>query len=231
MNKELDIAALESLSVADNYNKLVTKLLINNLNIKDHIVDFGAGYGQFTERIKNQNYKISAIEINNTAIKKLLEKNITTFKSFEEIADPIGCIISLNVLEHIEDDDSYVKKFHKNLSTNGKLILYLPASKMVWTELDDVVNHKRRYSKKELEDLLILNNFMIEKIYYVDFIGWLVLLLSKFFRIKLDFVPKKIKFYDKFIFRIFKYLDIFTKKIIGKNLFIVASKKEVAIIE
>ena len=45
MNKELDIAALESLSVADNYNKLVTKLLINNLNIKDHIVDFGAGYG------------------------------------------------------------------------------------------------------------------------------------------------------------------------------------------
>ena len=231
MNKELDIAALESLSVAENYNKLVTKLLINNLNIKDRIVDFGAGYGQFTERIKNQNYKISAIEINNTAIKKLLEKNITTFKSFEEIADPIGCIISLNVLEHIEDDDSYVKKFHKNLSTNGKLILYLPASKMVWTELDDVVNHKRRYSKKELEDLLIVNNFMIEKIYYVDFIGWLVLLLSKFFRIKLDFVPKKIKFYDKFIFRIFKYLDIFTKKIIGKNLFIVASKKEVAIIE
>ena len=126
--------------------------------------------------------------------------------------------------EHLDDDDSYIKKFYDFLPHNGKLVLYLPSSQIIWSNLDDLVNHKRRYSKKGLEKLLVSNNFKIQKIHFVDFIGWSVLLLSKLLNLRLDFDQKKIIFYDKFIFKSFKFFDILFKNLIGKNLFVVASK-------
>ena len=127
-------------------------------------------------------------------------------------------------MEHIEDENRVVSDLYNLLPKGGKLILYLPASMIIWTKLDEMVNHKRRYQKRSLEDLLISNNFCIEQIYYLDFIGWIVLLISKFLRINLSFNKKTIKFYDKYIFKPFRFLDIFTKHIIGKNLFVVAKK-------
>ena len=226
MNEELDIAALESISVAENYNKYVADLFFSNIDKTENILDFGAGYGLITEKFKKKGYKISAVEINKTALEKLNDKNIDSYNLIEKVPKSINCIISLNVLEHIEDDDKYIKKFYNHLPQNGKLILYLPSSNLIWTELDDMVNHKRRYSKSGIVELLNSNSFEIEKIFFVDFIGWIVLFFLKMFRLKLDFDKRKIKFYDKFIFRTFKFTDYFFKNIIGKNLFIVASKKK-----
>ena len=227
MNEELDIAALESISVAENYNKYVADLFFSNIDKTENILDFGAGYGLITEKFKKKGYKISAVEINKTALEKLNDKNIDSYNLIEKVPKSINCIISLNVLEHIEDDDKYIKKFYNHLPQNGKLILYLPSSNLIWTELDDMVNHKRRYSKSGIVELLNSNSFEIEKIFFVDFIGWIVLFFLKMFRLKLDFDKRKIKFYDKFIFRTFKFTDYFFKNIIGKNLFIVASKKKI----
>ncbi len=225
MENNKDIAALESVSLAENYNDYVTDIFISKINKLHKIVDFGAGYGLFTERIKNLGFNISAVEINKVALEKLKDKGIQTYQTLGEVPTPFNCIISLNVLEHIEDDNFIIKEFYKKLPTNGKIILYLPASSLVWTKLDEMVNHKRRYSKLEVKKLLTSNQFKIEKIIYVDFIGWVVLLLSRIFKLRLDFDGKKIKFYDRYIFKSFKFLDLFTKNIIGKNLFIVASKK------
>ena len=226
MNEELDIAALESISVAENYNKYVADLFFSNIDKTENILDFGAGYGLITEKFKKKGYKISAVEINKTALEKLNDKNIDSYNLIEKVPKSINCIISLNVLEHIEDDNKYIKKFYNHLPQDGKLILYLPTSNLIWTELDDMVNHKRRYSKSGVVELLNSNSFEIEKIFFVDFIGWIVLFFLKMFRVKLDFDKRKIKFYDKFIFRTFKFTDYFFKNIIGKNLFIVASKKK-----
>ena len=226
MNEELEIAALESISVAENYNKYVADLFFSNIDKTENILDFGAGYGLITEKFKKKGYKISAVEINKTALEKLNDKNIDSYNLIEKVPKSINCIISLNVLEHIEDDDKYIKKFYNHLPQDGKLILYLPTSNLIWTELDDMVNHKRRYSKSGVVELLNSNSFEIEKIFFVDFIGWIVLFFLKMFRLKLDFDKRKIKFYDKFIFRTFKFTDYFFKNIIGKNLFIVASKKK-----
>ena len=49
------------------------------------------------------------------ALQKLKDKNIDSYSSIEKLPKSINCIISLNVLEHIEDDDEYIKKFYKHL--------------------------------------------------------------------------------------------------------------------
>ena len=224
MNEELDIAALESIAIANNYNNYLKEIFSLNLDKNDNILDFGAGYGIITKMLDDLGFNIKAVEKNKKAIQELLKKKIETFTKIGDVKNSIDCIISLNVLEHIEDDNKIVADFYNFLPKGGKLLLYLPASNIIWTDLDNKVNHKRRYQKRSLEDLLISNNFCIEQIYYLDFIGWAVLLISKFLRINLSFNKKSIKFYDKYIFKTFKFLDIFTKNIIGKNLFVIAVK-------
>ena len=224
MNNDHDIAALESVSFAKNYNKYVLELFLPNIDKSKYILDFGAGYGLMCDAIKKFGLKISSLEINPKAIKELEAREIKNYLDFNNIDEKIDCIISLNVLEHLDDDDSYIKKFYDFLPHNGKLVLYLPSSQIIWSNLDDLVNHKRRYSKKGLEKHLVSNNFKVQKIHFVDFIGWSVLLLSKLFNLRLDFDQKKIIFYDKFIFKSFKFFDILFKNLIGKNLFVVATK-------
>ena len=61
---------------------------------------------------------------------------------------------------------------------------------LMQSALDVQVNHQRRYSKKGLIDLFSNTNLKIVKVHYVDFIGWITLLLSKILRLKL-FVSQK----------------------------------------
>jgi len=224
MNEELDIAALESIAIANNYNNYLKEIFFLNLEKNDNILDFGAGYGIITKMLDDLGFNVKAVEKNKKAIQELSKKGIETFTKIGDIKNSIDCIISLNVLEHIEDDNAVIADFYNLLPKGGKLLLYLPASNIVWTDLDNKVNHKRRYQKKDLKKLLISNSFQIKQLYFVDFIGWVVLLTSKILRINLNFEKRSIKFYDKYIFKSFKFLDIFTKNIIGKNLFVIAVK-------
>lgn len=219
-----DIEALETMEVAINYNNYIFKKILSEIS-GNQILDFGAGFGLFCKFLQEENKNIYALEINKKAIKVLKERNISTFNKLNKIDIKFSEITSLNVLEHIDDDSSLLNQISNLLILNGKIILYLPASMMVWTELDEIVNHKRRYTKKSIKNLAFKTNLHIEKIYYLDFIGWFVLLISKALRIKLNFSPKKIKIYDKLIFKHFLFLDKIFYRIIGKNILVVLSKR------
>ena len=221
---ELDVAALETVSFAKNYNNYVFNLILSRIN-GERIADFGAGYGNFCLFLKSKKKDVVAVEVNEKAIQKLEESHIPNYKNLEELKVKYHTIVSLNVLEHIDDDLKVLTEMSKYLDTDGKIILYLPSSQIIWSELDELVNHKRRYSRKLIKKLAVGANLEINQIISVDFVGWAVILLSKLLPIKMDFSKNKIVFYDKFIFKYFKYLDLIFKNVIGKNLLIVLSKK------
>ena len=134
-----------------------------------------------------------ALEINKNCLKILKDKNINSFSTLTK-SRPINCIISLNVLEHIENDDKIIKECYNNLDVGGKLILYLPASNLIWTELDELVNHKRRYTKSKIEELLNSNQFLIEKNFLCRFYWMASSVVIKNFKIRLSFDIKKLNF-------------------------------------
>ena len=71
-NKYSDIAALESVAYAKNYNKYIFKLISRHIQGSE-VLDFGAGYGNFCSYLKNKNKNVTAIEINEEAIERLNE--------------------------------------------------------------------------------------------------------------------------------------------------------------
>jgi len=55
-----------------------------------------------------------------------------------------------DVLEHLDDDLLAIKQVAKMLKPGGKLFITVPAHQWLWSRLDTIAAHKRRYSKQLL---------------------------------------------------------------------------------
>ena len=223
MNDE-DIHALESIDKLDFYNSYIFEKILKSIFF-GKVLDFGCGFGTFINYVKkNHNKEIIGYDTNPKAIKELRKKNINYIESLESYDQSFDSIVSMNTLEHIKDDQLVLDQLNKMLKKDGFLVLYLPQSMKVWTNLDNLVGHHRRYTKNDLYIKIKKSNFKILSSEYVDSVGWLVLFLSKFLNIDLKYDEKRLVFYDKYIFRVFKYFDIIFKNLFGKNILVVARK-------
>lgn len=63
-------------------------------------------------------------------------------------------VLALDVIEHIDQDNSAVMEFNRVLRPGGWLIITVPAFQFLMSEHDQAVHHKRRYTRSGL--LMIL---------------------------------------------------------------------------
>lgn len=135
----------------------------------------------------------------------------------------------MNVLEHIEDDVSTLKDMHNKLNNNGKLLLYVPAFDFLFTSIDVLAGHYRRYDKNNLINKLEISGFKILKCEYCDSVGVIATLvyklLNNFKNTQAGEISSlQIILFDMF-FPISRLLDkILFSKLAGKNIFILAQK-------
>lgn len=223
--KNKDTAALEMMSYLKNYNKFVL-LLMKRYITAGPILDFGSGLGDFATQLNDSGYKCDGVEIDSKCNLESQKKGIKTFYSLTEVKKLYPTVTSLNVLEHIEDDLKILKDLFNIIEENGSLILYLPASMAVWSNMDVEVGHHRRYSKKEIIHKLHSVGFTVTHSSYKDFGGWLILILFRLFRITPKFDKNLTIFYDRFIFPFAKYLDVIGSFFIGKNILLVAKVRK-----
>lgn len=221
MLENKDTFALEAMAELINYNNFVTTLIYKFIN-KSPILDFGSGYGNFCKAMIDLGHECHGFEIDNDAVVLSRNNGVKTFTSFSEIKFQYPIITSLNVLEHIKDDEKTIKDLHKLIKSEGLLILYLPASMKAWSQMDFDVGHYRRYSKKEIINKLENNGYEVIFTSYKDFMGWLILIFLKILRIKPKFNKKLLIFYDRIFFPILIKFDFIGNLLIGKNILVVA---------
>jgi len=77
-------------------------------------------------------------------------------------------ITALDVIEHIDDDVASLEAIKRLLSTSGRAVITVPAYMFLWSEFDEMNEHKRRYTLTELQQKLIMAGFHIEKISYFN---------------------------------------------------------------
>jgi SAM-dependent methyltransferase len=66
---------------------------------------------------------------------------------------------AFDVLEHIQADDRVMHAVHQSLRPGGVFIVTVPQYQWMWSPLDEVVHHKRRYGRSELLRKLRGNDF------------------------------------------------------------------------
>lgn len=70
-----------------------------------------------------------------------------------DIEERFDCIVSCEVMEHIEDDAGFLRRLHALLNTGGQIILTVPSRMKYWSIHDEIVGHIRRYEKDEIIEL------------------------------------------------------------------------------
>ena len=119
----------------------------------------------------------------------------------------VGFVIAMDILEHLEDDAKGIIESHRVLKEGGILILTVPAFEFLWGIQDIVTGHKRRYSRKQINNKLEAVGFDVLKSSYFNFFLFFPILIAR--RI-IQLLRLKIQSENEVNFRV---LNFFLKKI------------------
>jgi len=80
-------------------------------------------------------------------------------------------VICLNVVEHLANDLAALQNFREVLEEHGRAIVLVPCGQWLYGSLDEVLGHQRRYSRKQLTDLVEKAGFHLETMLEFNRIG------------------------------------------------------------
>lgn len=216
---------LELLTQARHYNLSITREILKASEGIETLTDFGAGIGTFAGLLRQAGRKIICVDIDKDHRQILSQAGFEAHASITDVSPVPSFIYTLNVLEHIQDDDRVMSEIFDFLEPGAKFFVYVPAMKSLWTDLDDQVGHFRRYSLSVLRQKLSHAGFHVEKIRYTDSAGVLATWLFKLLGKKSSSITRKnILFYDRVIFRISQLFDPLFHTLAGKNVMALAIK-------
>jgi glycosyltransferase involved in cell wall biosynthesis len=161
-NEPLESQVLLSMSRAQNFNHWMAETI--NPYIGRKVLEIGAGIGNITrELMAGKRYYASDI---NPFYLEMLEKfkasqprlsvtllDLNRVQEFDTASMQFDTIICLNVIEHLDDDQLAMRNIANLLSPNGRAIILVPRGMWLFGSQDEVLGHKRRYSRKALQAL------------------------------------------------------------------------------
>ena len=191
------------------------------------ILDFGAGDGTFVERFQRDGATVECVEPDADNRAALRAFGASVFADIGELtAGRYPFVYTINVLEHLHDLDHYVDEIYRVLRPGGRLFVFVPAFEILWTSLDDEVEHVRRFTRRSLKRCITAAGFEIERIRYFDAIGFPAALTVKLVEKAglFQYSPETVGFYDKAILPLSLLADRVLSGIVGKNVIAVARK-------
>lgn len=145
------------------------------------IIDIGCGDTFFVEKFAEYFPSVNFIavdtafsnEIITEYSSRLLGKKIKLFSSLDEakssISSPVSAIFLFDVVEHIEEDYSFLRNLaaQEFISPQTKLFITVPAFQSLFTSHDVFLGHYRRYTNVSLKKLVSQTGFQeIESGYF-----------------------------------------------------------------
>jgi SAM-dependent methyltransferase len=148
-------------------NNLIHKLLNSVLGGNNNkILDIGCGTGTELE-ILSKFGKVTALDTNENAVNLTRELGYDTIHADIQnyaFTEQYDCICCFDILEHIEQDEQVLMNIYKALKPGGFFVFTVPAHQWLFSPHDKYLDHKRRYSKKDIKEKLIKANFSIKTI-------------------------------------------------------------------
>lgn len=183
---------LERIGESDFWSKVKLQLILSLVE-GPSILDVGCGAGRLSKALSDRGYRVTAVDCDEKAFEITARKGVEAFKAdFVDWETPVkfDCVVLADVLEHIEDDESALRKIHHMLNQGGCVVLNVPAYQFLFGRHDVSLGHKRRYSASVLKSKLEAAGFEV-----VYFRHWdlLVLPMTIFTKIsKRDYPLEKI---------------------------------------
>lgn len=129
-------------------------------------------------------------------------------------------IVSINMLEHIEDDRRAAAALVDGLKPGGHVLISVPALELLYNDLDALAGHHRRYSRRSLAALF--EGLPVEPVFVRYFnpiggLGWLVNRLRRHSSLNDASVNAQIRIFDKYVLPVSKAIDPVTRGWFGQS--------------
>jgi len=150
----------------------------------DLLLDCGAGTGLFAKEME-AHCQVLALDALEPALELLRQRFRSeqviqmTGKDIPLPRESVNYLTALDVVEHIEDDVTAVRGFHRVLKPGGVAVITVPANMLLWSEWDVSLHHYRRYNRKGLLALFPKADWEILHINYTNSLAFLPALLLR----------------------------------------------------
>jgi len=179
-NADSGYKTLLRLSRAERYNRWMFEQLMPWLG--QRVLEVGSGIGSFTRYLTGRDLVV-ATELNPRYLRilgntferhtrvEVMRLDLTDFDPAQLAARSLDTIVCLNVLEHIDDDRSVLRRLHDSLVSGGRLLLLVPAHEWLFGSIDRAIDHYRRYEQAGLVAKLEEAGFVVEHTQFFNRLG------------------------------------------------------------
>ena len=141
--------------------------------VGQRVLEAGCGIGNLTELLLDSNRLVASdfdpfyVEMIDRRFGHMenfraVQMDLTRAEDYDRLADEqLDTIICLNVLEHIAPDEAVLDHFYRLLPPGGHAIILVPQHPWLYTPVDKVLGHERRYTAEELRDKLVKAGFEV----------------------------------------------------------------------
>ena len=204
--------------------------------VRGNVLEVGAGIGNITSRLSEAADSVLAIEpspelfeqlqrataeLKNTEVSRSTTKDLVS----AGLRNQFDVVVYFNVLEHIKDDSAELSLARELMTPNSYLVILVPAHQWLYSKIDRMTGHHRRYSKKSITTC-VQKEFDIIALWNFDTFGllpyWIVYKLLG----SVSVTGVSAKIYSQVILRLSLFMFYLSGgRAIGKNLIVVAVPK------
>lgn len=169
--------------------RAVLRRLIGGLELapEAQVLEVGSGTGGNLQMLAEFG-KVKAIEMDPTAREMSIRKtNGEVDVRHGRCPDDIGfddhsfhLICMFDVLEHVDEDVETLSALRGLLSSNGRLLVTVPAFSWLWSSHDDFLHHKRRYSADHFKRIAANAGLRLERLSYFNTLLFPLGVLARF---------------------------------------------------
>ncbi len=224
---------LEVLLVLENYRRWILDEFRPYL--KGRAAEIGAGIGTYSEKLRDAVSTLDLVEpapAQHQALVRRFEGDarVTVLgETAEQWAQRVApnsydTLVLVNVLEHVLDDDALLRHIQRALRPGGHLLLFVPALMALYSRIDRLVGHHRRYHRHPLERQVQAAGLRIEISRYFDLLGTAPWFLINRLCGATRFNPGAARLYDMLGVPVTRQTERLFAPPFGKNVLLVAVK-------
>jgi SAM-dependent methyltransferase len=137
--------------------RTVLEGVIAGLGLPDgaRILDAGCGSGRNMVELARHG-TVTGVELSETSVTLARERHAGEVIAGSVLEmpfpeDSFDFAVSLDVIEHLEDDLTALKELRRTIAPGGSLLVTVPAYQWLWSGHDEINHHHRRYTRRSLQ--------------------------------------------------------------------------------
>lgn len=224
--------SLRLLANLKNYNRWMADTL--DPFIGERVLEFGCGTGTLLKHFLAKE-RLIGIDIDPSLVdycrEAFADHANCEFHSADIVHDEVeldvepDTVVSLNVIEHIQDDRFALRWLASRLPRGGRMVILVPAHPWIYGELDRAAGHFRRYAKRELVEKIEAAGCSVTDTLYFNAVGFFGWGLNARLLKRREIPNRQTALYDRLVVPAQARLERLVRPRFGQSLIVVARKR------